>query len=49
MVCGGLIPKLIDELPLLAVVGSQINGGLMISDAAELRVKEADRISAHRS
>jgi 3-phosphoshikimate 1-carboxyvinyltransferase len=43
---GGLIPKLIDELPLLAVVGSQINGGLMISDAAELRVKEADRISA---
>lgn len=46
VVCGGLIPKLIDELPLLAVVGSQINGGLMISDAAELRVKEADRISA---
>jgi 3-phosphoshikimate 1-carboxyvinyltransferase len=46
VVAGSLIPKLIDELPLLAVVGSQINGGLMISDAAELRVKEADRISA---
>jgi len=46
VVWGGLIPKLIDELPLLAVVGSQINGGLTISDAAELRVKEADRIRA---
>jgi 3-phosphoshikimate 1-carboxyvinyltransferase len=36
---------LIDELPLLAVVGSQIEGGLEIRDAAELRVKESDRIS----
>ncbi|HEV8139538.1 MAG TPA: 3-phosphoshikimate 1-carboxyvinyltransferase, partial [Pyrinomonadaceae bacterium] len=30
-----LIPQLIDELPLLAVVGSQINGGIEIRDAAE--------------
>ena len=41
-----LIPQLIDELPLLAVVGSQIEGGLEIRDAAELRVKESDRIAA---
>jgi 3-phosphoshikimate 1-carboxyvinyltransferase len=41
-----LIPQLIDELPLLAVVGSQIDGGIEIRDAAELRVKESDRIAA---
>ncbi|HXM33753.1 MAG TPA: hypothetical protein VN920_01065, partial [Pyrinomonadaceae bacterium] len=41
-----LIPQLIDELPLLAVVGTQVSGGIEIRDAAELRVKEADRISA---
>jgi len=39
------IPQLIDELPLLAVVGSQIEGGIEIRDAAELRVKESDRIA----
>jgi 3-phosphoshikimate 1-carboxyvinyltransferase len=43
---GTLIAQLIDELPLLAVVGTQILGGLEIRDAAELRVKESDRISA---
>ena len=42
---GPLIPQLIDELPLLAVVGTQVAGGIEIRDAAELRVKEADRIS----
>jgi 3-phosphoshikimate 1-carboxyvinyltransferase len=41
-----LIPSLIDELPLLAVVGSQISGGIRISDAAELRLKESDRLAA---
>jgi 3-phosphoshikimate 1-carboxyvinyltransferase len=41
---GAMIPQLIDELPLLAVVGSQIEGGLEIRDAAELRAKESDRI-----
>jgi len=40
-----LIPQLIDELPLLAVVGSQITGGIEIRDAGELRVKESDRIA----
>lgn len=43
---GTIIPQLIDELPLLAVVGSQIEGGLEIRDAKELRVKESDRIAA---
>lgn len=41
-----LIPQLIDELPLLALVGSQVDGGIEIRDAAELRVKESDRIAA---
>jgi 3-phosphoshikimate 1-carboxyvinyltransferase len=43
---GPIIPQLIDELPLLAVVGSQIEGGIEIRDAAELRAKESDRIAA---
>lgn len=40
-----IIPSLIDELPLLAVVGSQIEGGIQIRDAAELRHKESDRLA----
>jgi 3-phosphoshikimate 1-carboxyvinyltransferase len=43
---GASIPPLIDELPLLAVVGTQVPGGIEIRDAAELRLKETDRISA---
>lgn len=43
---GPTVARLIDELPILAVVGSQLPGGLEIRDAAELRVKESDRISA---
>jgi 3-phosphoshikimate 1-carboxyvinyltransferase len=43
---GSMIPALIDELPLLAVAGTQSDGGLEIRDATELRVKETDRISA---
>lgn len=39
------VAQLIDELPMLAVVGSQTDGGLEIRDARELRVKESDRIS----
>ena len=46
VVNGTLIPQLIDELPLLAVLGTQISGGIEIRDAAELRFKETDRISA---
>lgn len=45
MLDGLMIPQLIDELPLLAVVGSQIPGGIEIHDAAELRKKESDRIA----
>lgn len=41
-----MIPSLIDELPLLAVVGSQISGGIRIKDAGELRLKESDRLAA---
>lgn len=41
---GSLIPKLIDELPLLAVAATQAEGTTIISDAQELRVKESDRI-----
>ena len=43
---GAVIPQLIDELPVLAVLGSQVMGGISIRDAKELRVKESDRISA---
>lgn len=43
---GTLIPQLIDELPVLAVLGSQVLGGFEIRDAAELRVKESDRLHA---
>lgn len=42
---GNLIPSLIDELPLLAVVGTQIQGGIEIRDAGELRLKESDRLA----
>jgi 3-phosphoshikimate 1-carboxyvinyltransferase len=43
---GPLIAALIDELPILAVLGTQLAGGLTIRDAGELRVKETDRIRA---
>ncbi|HJT67575.1 MAG TPA: 3-phosphoshikimate 1-carboxyvinyltransferase [Pyrinomonadaceae bacterium] len=42
---GATIPALIDELPLLAIVGTQIQGGMEIRDAAELRLKESDRLA----
>jgi 3-phosphoshikimate 1-carboxyvinyltransferase len=40
-----LTAALIDEIPVLAVLGSQA-GGLEIRDAGELRIKESDRIAA---
>jgi 3-phosphoshikimate 1-carboxyvinyltransferase len=46
MIDGDRIAGLIDELPLLAVIGSQLDGGIEIRDASELRVKESDRIAA---
>jgi 3-phosphoshikimate 1-carboxyvinyltransferase len=42
---GDEIPNLIDELPILAVAGALAAGETVIRDAAELRVKESDRIS----
>ena len=39
------IPNLIDELPLVAVAGALAEGETVIRDAAELRVKESDRIA----
>jgi 3-phosphoshikimate 1-carboxyvinyltransferase len=43
---GASVAQLIDELPVLAVVGTSVEGGLEIRDARELRVKESDRIAA---
>jgi len=44
LVGGPLIPRLIDEVPILAVAACMAEGRTRISDAAELRVKESDRI-----
>jgi 3-phosphoshikimate 1-carboxyvinyltransferase len=40
------VPGLIDELPVLAVLGTQTEQGLTFRGAAELRVKESDRLAA---
>ena len=42
---GEMIANLIDEIPILAVFGTQLESGIEIRDAAELRVKESDRIA----
>ena len=42
---GETIPNIIDEIPLIALVATQAEGETEIRDAAELRVKESDRIS----
>ncbi len=42
---GDLIPQLIDEVPILAVAATFAKGTTIIRDAAELRVKESDRIT----
>ncbi|MCH2693216.1 MAG: 3-phosphoshikimate 1-carboxyvinyltransferase [Acidobacteriia bacterium] len=41
---GSLIPKIIDEVPILAILATQTHKGITIRDAGELRVKESDRI-----
>jgi 3-phosphoshikimate 1-carboxyvinyltransferase len=43
---GDIIPRILDELPVLAVAACFANGTTVIRDAAELRVKESDRIKA---
>lgn len=43
-ISGAIIPGVIDELPLLALLATQCNGTTIIRDAGELRLKESDRI-----
>lgn len=43
---GAWIPNVIDEIPMLAVLGTRTQNGIRIRDAAELRSKESDRIRA---
>jgi 3-phosphoshikimate 1-carboxyvinyltransferase len=46
VIAGAQIPLVIDELPMLAALGPYTEEGIEIRDAAELRVKESDRIAA---
>lgn len=46
IISGEQVANLIDEIPILAVFGTQIENGLEIRNAEELRVKESDRIAA---
>ena len=43
-ISGELIPRLIDELPIIALLATQAEGQTLIRDAEELKVKETDRI-----
>lgn len=43
---GEIIPRLIDELPVIALAATQANGTTIIKDAQELKVKETNRIDA---
>lgn len=45
-IAGALVPRLIDELPILAVAAAFAEGETVVRDAAELKVKESDRIAA---
>jgi 3-phosphoshikimate 1-carboxyvinyltransferase len=44
-ISGEIVAQVIDELPMLAALGPYTEHGIEISDAAELRVKESDRIA----
>ncbi len=46
---GDIIPRLIDEIPILAVAAVFAQGTTLIKDAAELRVKESDRLAVMAS
>ncbi|WP_188453867.1 3-phosphoshikimate 1-carboxyvinyltransferase [Virgibacillus oceani] len=43
---GDIIPRLIDEIPVIALLATQAEGTTIIRDASELRFKETDRIAA---
>lgn len=45
IISGDDIPKLIDEIPVIALLATQASGQTIISDAQDLRKKESDRIS----
>lgn len=45
-IASGDVPRTIDELPLVAVLGAVAEGKTVIEGAAELRVKESDRVAA---
>lgn len=45
-IAGALVPRMIDEFSILALAATQAQGSTQIRDAAELRVKETDRIDA---
>lgn len=44
-IAGDIIPRLIDEIPVIAVMATQAKGRTVIRNAAELKVKETDRIA----
>lgn len=46
VVGGDLVPRAIDELPLVALLATFADGETIVRDAAELRVKESDRVEA---
>ena len=43
-ISGSIIPRLIDEIPIIAVMATQAEGTTVIKDASELKVKETNRI-----
>ncbi|MCA9725194.1 MAG: 3-phosphoshikimate 1-carboxyvinyltransferase, partial [Kurthia sp.] len=43
---GNLIPRLIDEIPIIALLATQAEGTTIIRDAEELKVKETNRLDA---
>lgn len=45
-ISGEIIPRLIDEIPIIAVLATQAKGKTVIKDAQDLRNKESDRITA---
>lgn len=42
---GDIIPRLIDEIPIIAILAAQASGTTIIKDASELKVKESNRIA----
>lgn len=45
-ISGGIVPRLIDEIPVIAVAAAFAEGDTVIKDASELKVKESNRLDA---